>query len=183
MKWARVILGAICGVVATGPMTVAMVLWHRHLPAREKYPLPPREITGAILQKSGVNVGREALSAATLMAHFAYGGAAGGIYGLLPPGKVRAPIASGAMLGLGVWALSYLGILPALRILRPAGEHPARRNALMLGAHFIWGACLCALHRLLLEDDKRSTPTLRQGVVPERDTQRPLAQRGAMNGR
>lgn len=183
MKWARVILGGICGVVATGPMTAAMVLWHRCLPAHEKYPLPPREITGAIFEKSGVSVGHEALSAATLLAHFAYGGAAGAIYGLVPSGKVRAPIASGTVLGLCVWALSYFGLLPALGILRPAGEHPARRSALMLGAHFIWGACLCALHRLFLEDDERSTPALRQGVVPERDTQRPFAQRGAMNGR
>ena len=35
----RALLGAICGVVATGPMTAAMVLWHRRLPAGEKYPL------------------------------------------------------------------------------------------------------------------------------------------------
>ncbi len=179
MKWMHVILGGICGVVATGPMTAAMVLWHRHLPAHEKYPLPPREITGEIMAKSGVSVGHEALSATTLVAHFAYGGAAGAIYGLLPPRNVRAPIASGVVVGLCVWALSYLGLLPALGILRPAGEHPARRNALMLGAHFIWGGSLCALHRLLLEDDKRSTPALRRGAVPERDTQRPLA----MNGR
>jgi len=41
LDWPRVILGFICGVVATGPMTAAMVLWHRWLPAREKYPLPP----------------------------------------------------------------------------------------------------------------------------------------------
>lgn len=42
MNRPRIILGAIFAVAATGPMTAAMVLWHRRLPARDKYPLPPR---------------------------------------------------------------------------------------------------------------------------------------------
>jgi putative membrane protein len=36
--------------------------------------------------------------------------------------------------------VSYLGLLPALGILRPATEHPERRNALMIVAHLIWGS-------------------------------------------
>ena len=170
MIWVRVILGAICGVVATGPMTAAMVSWHRRLPAREKYPLPPGEITGAILEKAGVAATAEETSAAALAAHFAYGGVAGGLYGLIPPGKLREPFASGAVLGLLVWSLSYFGLLPALHLLRPATEHPARRNGLMLGAHFIWGICLCTLHRLLLDDARRATPALRERAVPAQDT-------------
>jgi len=35
-----------------------------------------------------------------------------------------------------------LGMLPALGILHPATEHPARRNALMIGAHIVWGTTL-----------------------------------------
>lgn len=164
MNWSRIILGAICGVVATGPMTAVMVLWHRRLPARERYPLPPREITGAVAEKAGVAVDADAISSATLLAHFGYGGAAGGLYGALPAGSVRQPVASGLVLGLLVWSLSYFGVLPALRILRPASEHPARRNALMLVAHFVWGACLCALYRVLLDDSKRAQPALREGT-------------------
>lgn len=154
-------------------MTVAMVLWHRRLPAGENYPLPPREITGAVLEKSGVSADNADLSAATLLAHFAYGGAAGGIYGLISRGKTRMPITSGMTLGLFVWVLSYFGLLPALGILRPANEHPARRNALMLGAHFVWGVCLCALHRLLLDDARRATPALRERAAVARDTPHP----------
>ena len=164
MNWSRVILGAICGVVATGPMTAVMALWHRRLPVGERYPLPPREITDAVAEKAGVSVDADALSAATLIAHFGYGGAAGGLYGALPMGSVRQPLASGFVLGLVVWSLSYFGLLPALRILRPASEHPARRNALMLGAHFVWGACLCALYRVLLDDGQRAQPALRKGA-------------------
>lgn len=169
MNWTRSLLGVICGVVATGPMTAAMVLWHRRLPAREKYPLPPREITGAMLEKAGIRATGAETSAVTLLAHFAYGGAAGGIYGLLPETRVRRPIGTGVALGFLVWSLSYFGLLPALRILRPATQHPARRNALMLGAHFIWGICLCALHRLLLDDAGRTRPALRETVSPSRD--------------
>lgn len=172
MNWSRVILGMICGVVATGPMTAAMIVWHRCLPAREKYPLPPREIMGAVLEKAGVSATSAETSAAALVAHFAYGGAAGGLYGMIPPAKLREPFVSGVVLGFLVWTLSYFGLLPALGILRPATEHPARRNALMLGAHFIWGTCLCALHRLLLDDSRRVTPALRERGAPARDTYR-----------
>lgn len=164
MNWSRVILGAICGVVATGPMTAVMVLWHRRLPTRERYPLPPREITGAVAGKAGVALDAEAISVATLIAHFSYGGMAGGLYGLLSGAKVPQPETAGLLMGLLVWSLSYFGLLPALHILRPASQHPARRNALMLGAHFVWGACWCALYRVLLDDGKRAQPALRKGT-------------------
>ena len=41
-----------------------------------------------------------------------------------------------------VWVLSYFGIMPGLRILRPAHDHPGRRNALMIAAHLVWGGTL-----------------------------------------
>ncbi len=170
MNWSRIILGGICGVVATGPMTAAMVLWHRRLPARERYPLPPREITGAVASRAGVPMTASAMSAATLIAHFAYGGGAGAIYGAAPTRRLGSPTLAGLLLGALVWSLSYFGLLPALGILRPATEHPMRRNALMLGAHFVWGVCLAVLHRLLLDDADRASPALRQRVAGSRDT-------------
>jgi hypothetical protein len=47
---------------------------------------------------------------------------------------------AGVGFGLAVWAGSYLGWLPAAGIISPATEHPARRNALMIAAHAVWGA-------------------------------------------
>ena len=44
--------------------------------------------------------------------------------------------------GLGVWAMSYLGWIPAARILTPAHRHPLRRNLLMIAAHIVWGLTL-----------------------------------------
>ena len=169
--WPGVILGAICGVVATGPMTAAMALWHRRLPAGQKYPLPPREITAATLEKAGVAADAEQLSAATLVAHFGYGGAAGALYGLVTRAKVGHPGPIGMALGSLVWSLSYFGLLPALGILRSATEHPARRNWLMFGAHLIWGVCLCWLHRVLDDDSRRATPALDERAMGARDTE------------
>jgi uncharacterized membrane protein YagU involved in acid resistance len=54
---------------------------------------------------------------------------------------------TGATFGLGVWVASYLGLMPMLGILRPATRHPARRNALMIAAHLVWGGVLGGLMR------------------------------------
>ena len=64
--------GLIAGIVATGPMTAAMILWHRRLPLDQRYPLPPREITGKIAEKAGVReeLSESGESAATLLSHF-----------------------------------------------------------------------------------------------------------------
>src|SRR5688572_13093277 len=43
----RLLIGAVAGFVGTMAMTAAMNRLHRRLPAREKYPLPPREIIDA----------------------------------------------------------------------------------------------------------------------------------------
>ena len=167
IPWLRIVFGAVSGVVATGPMTAAMIWWHRRLPEAEKYPLPPREITGAVLERAGVPATPEVAHAATTLAHFAYGGAAGALYGL--GARTEHPVSAGLGLGTAVWALSYFGLLPALGLLRPAQAHPVRRNALMLGAHILWGVCLCALHRLLLDDARRTQPALRQRAQPGLD--------------
>ncbi len=44
-----------------------------------------------------------------------------------------------------VWGVSYLGLLPGLGILSSAKDHPARRSALMIAAHLVWGWVLAAM--------------------------------------
>ncbi|WP_421697113.1 hypothetical protein [Ancylobacter sp.] len=129
----RLVLGALAGVAATLPMTMAMRRLHGRLPNKERYPLPPREIS-ANLPHLGLTA-----PTATLLHHFAYGGAAGAAFGLLRPRSARL---AGPLFGIGVWVASYLGWIPVLGILRPATLHPARRNALMLAVHLVWGAGL-----------------------------------------
>lgn len=136
-----VLLGALAGFAATAPMSLAMKLLHEQLPTHEQYPLPPREVVMEVAEKAGVKreldePEREGL---TWAAHFAYGAACGAVYApLARAGDVPPPL-TGAAFGLAVWAGSYLGLLPAMDILRPATEHPPRRTALMIAAHVVWG--------------------------------------------
>jgi hypothetical protein len=130
----RLLIGALAGFAATAVMTAAMRRLHARLPADERYPLPPREIAERV---SPGATGDDALRDLSLAAHFAYGAAAGAV---LASGGTRHNDAVGALFGAGVWTASYFGWVPAFDILRPASEHPARRNALMVGVHLVWGS-------------------------------------------
>ena len=153
----RVLLGALAGLAATAPMTLAMKLMHEQLPRGERYPLPPRQVTEGLAEKAGLgeHLDEEEREAATWVSHFAYGAACGALYGALSGGRLEEhPALAGAGFGAAVWVGSYLGWLPAAGILAPATEHPPRRNALMIAAHLVWGATAgVALERL---SDERS---------------------------
>lgn len=144
--------GAVAGFVATAPMTFAMIKMHHQLPAHEQYPLPPREIIEEVTEKVNLNddlSGKEKFSL-TMLSHFGYGAATGAIYNLgLEKMDIQPSIANGVVYGLGVWSLSYLGLLPATNILSSATHHPARRNTLMIAAHVVFGAALGATARQL----------------------------------
>lgn len=137
----KILFGALAGFVATIPMTLFMKIGHNNLPEREKYPMPPREIFDEVTAKIAIqdDLSDDEKFALAGIGHFAYGATTGAIYACLID---KPNAANGTAYGLSVWGISYLGLLPALKILRPATEHPARRNALMISAHIIWGAVL-----------------------------------------
>ena len=151
----RLLFGAIAGVCATMAMTSGMRLLFGRLGRRERYPLPPREITEEL-----VPAPRRALPGLTVLAHFAYGALAGALYTLLP----RA-LRQGPLYGVAIWALSYLGWIPAARVLVPATRHPARRNALMIAVHLVWGLVL-GLN--LKELDRSARDVFAAGPQPDR---------------
>lgn len=128
---ARLVIGGIAGFVATMAMTSAMRRLHGKLPAKERYPLTPREIVDATLDPP-----RSIAPDLTLAAHFAYGAGCGALLAAASPrvGRVTGSIAGG-----GIWLASYMGWIPAFGVLKPATRHPARRNAVMIAAHFAWG--------------------------------------------
>ena len=127
----RLVIGGIAGFVATMAMTAAMRRLHAKLPARERYPLTPREIVDSTLAPPAA-----AAPDLTLAAHFAYGAGCGALIAAADP---RIGRAAGAMAGGAVWLGSYMGWIPAFGVLRPATGHPMRRNAVMIAAHFVWG--------------------------------------------
>jgi uncharacterized membrane protein YagU involved in acid resistance len=136
--------GAAAGFIATAPMTLVMQALHKQLPWYERYALPPRQIVGKLTTAAGLRrqVHEPQHTAITLVAHFGYGAATGALYAPVARALRLPPVLSGVGFGLAVWGVSYLGLLPALGILRPATEHPERRTALMIGAHLVWGATL-----------------------------------------
>lgn len=154
----RLLVGMIAGVAATVAMTAAMNRLHRRLPAGERYPLPPREITERLLPALE---SEDAIKDAATAAHHAYGAAAGAMIAAAAPaiGPLR-----GAAAGVAVWAASYFGWVPAASILRAAHDHPGRRNTLMIAAHLVWGAATAIAIRELVA--ARST-LLRAGPLED----------------
>nr|MBA3823565.1 hypothetical protein [Ktedonobacterales bacterium] len=116
----RALIGALGGCLATFPMTAFMEAAHRHLPTDEQYPLPPREITEIMTHQAtqGTLLAAETTTALTYLAHFGMGSAAGALYGVAAPLLPGSSLVRGIGYGLCVWAGNYLGLLPALDILR-----------------------------------------------------------------
>ena len=74
---------------------------------------------------------------------FIFGALAGTIYARC------SPRANGPLYGIAVWAVSYLGWIPAIGLLAPATRHRADRTLLMLLAHAVWGLASSATIRQL----------------------------------
>ncbi len=141
----RLIAGAIAGVAATVPMTALMVYMHRRIPPGERRMLPPKQVAGEVASEAGAEdlVDREEdLLATTGVTHFGYGAAMGGAYALAAPHIDLPAELKGTVFGLGVWAGSYLGWLPAAGIRPPATRRPASENAMMVASHIVYGMVL-----------------------------------------
>lgn len=137
----RYLAGAIGGLLATVPMTLAMGALYRRLPQEERYPLPPREITQNLLQKVEADalLDEEQHVELSLVSHFGYGALAGALYPATRQ-RVAHPLVYGSGYGVAIWAASYFGWIPALHILPPPHRHPANRRRLMIAVHLVWGA-------------------------------------------
>lgn len=154
----KFLAGAAAGTLATVPMTLTMVWLHRQIPKNERRQLPPEQITMNIADELGLEKVLEDESeqnAVSLANHFAYGAAAGALYALLNEAADFSPAAKGVAFGLAVWTGSYLGWLPAVGILPPATEQPAKQNALMIAAHVVWGATLGAVFERFVSDGEQ----------------------------
>lgn len=154
------IRGLFAGALATVPMSLVMQVLHRW-PVREREVLPPQQITetfaGEAAAQVGVkeHLGKPQLQALTLANHFGFGAAAGGVYALLSPRVAAHPVVKGAVWGLVVWSVFYLGWLPAAQILPPATQQTKRRNFLMIAAHLVWGASAALVLERLAQDETR----------------------------
>lgn len=138
----RVVAGTLAGLIATVPMSAAMLLLHRLEPPETRHtPLPPETVTAHAAEDADVrdDLGEEGLRAATVAGHFAYGAAAGALYAPLA-GVLPRPAVSGIGFALALWGVGYLGWVPAVGLMPSATEQPAARNVVMIAAHAVWGA-------------------------------------------
>lgn len=163
-RLARAIAGTLSGFIATLPMSVAMMAGRRRNVLKGLDPLPPRQITARALETVGLRdyLSDDTQEDLTVLNHFAYGATVGGIYGLMPAETSRESAAlRGVCYGVGVWAISYLGWLPAAGLYRPATRDWPRRNLRMLAAHVVWGATMGVLTETIDRRVRHSTNSRR----------------------
>lgn len=85
--------------------------------------------------------------------HYAFGGAWGGLYGLLAASApVVCTLRGGMAFGLGVWLVSDNLILPSFRLAAWPGAYPVNSHVYAIAAHAVYGgaafAAIVALQRL-----------------------------------
>ncbi len=151
---------ALSGVIATFPMNAYLVISKKFF-ERDSGETPPEQVTSALLQTVNVEENdQEKFQPMVWSSHFAYGMAAGSFYSLyraLLPKSVSS-IQSGASFGLLVWATSYWGWLPALKLLPPPPEIEVKDNVDKIVSHIIWGAALGLCYKILESHDLTQNP-------------------------
>jgi hypothetical protein len=133
--------GSAAGVAATVAMSAVML-------AAQKLGLegeqPPEAIVEAALDAADVDRSERTENALATLAHLGFGASCGAVYALLrrwlrTPGP---PVGHGVGFGLGVYAASYQGWIPALGILPPPRRDRSDRQVSMALAHVVYGAVL-----------------------------------------
>lgn len=134
-------IGAGSGVVASLSMSALMLAAQK---AGLTGKLPPRKITQRALNALRVPRGKKTDGLSTFAAHLGYGSAAGAFYSTWLKGRFlpRNPVAEGMLFGTALWAASYFGWVPAMKILpMPTKDRPGRSLTVFVG-HLVYGAVL-----------------------------------------
>jgi putative membrane protein len=153
-----IVRGAVSGFVATVPMTAVIGLGDAAGLLRTP---PPVQITENVAERAGEEPDPEspAFTAAWLAAHFGYGAACGAIYAAARPHLPRSDLAAGLVFGGAVWAVSYLGLLPALELFPRATEDSPSRQAVMIAAHAVYGVSLASIEDALASQNPHAART------------------------
>jgi uncharacterized membrane protein YagU involved in acid resistance len=136
--------GALAGLIATAPMTVAMELMRWRLPVHERGSLPPKKVALRAAKRVGLHahLDDQQRGALALVSHFGFGAAAGSLYAPLVGRVGLPPVVRGVIFGLLIWLVNYMGWLPAVQLFGPATRDSKGRLGLMVAAHVVWGATL-----------------------------------------
>ena len=130
-----IVRGAVAGTVATGAMSALMLAADRRMGEQ-----PPDAIAKKAAHFVGADPSESQADAMAVGLHIGFGATVGAVYALLP--RVGRPVARALAVSMAVYAASYQGWVPALRILPPADEdHPVRQKT-MIAAHVVYGVVL-----------------------------------------
>ncbi len=77
-----------------------------------------------------------------------YGMTCGALYAAMRP-ETKRVVREGALLGAAVWAVGYLGWLPATGLMPPVWKHKAKQIATPVAEHALYGLATTAGYRLL----------------------------------
>jgi hypothetical protein len=147
------------GVVATVAMSTVMLVAQK---AGLLGQMPPKKISERLLATVGARrkTPKPARELLATVLHFTFGGAAGAVFGVAHgvwrtrargsssasrTSIERAPLLAGLAFGSAIWAVSYAGWVPALRIMPMPHADRRGRPTSMLVAHWVFGAALAKL--------------------------------------
>lgn len=165
MKLEKLDTGFWAGILATGPMTLALFELQKDSPGLRNSPLPPARMTTESLQPVGIpqSLNSRARVDLTMLSHFGYGVACALIYSFAAKDFKAKPAVKGTLFGAAVWAVSYLGWIPLFGFKTSAYHLSLKRNVQMLLAHIVWGASLG-----IAEDELRTRGKVQLDAGPKR---------------
>ncbi len=137
--------GMVAGTLATAPMSAVMLVAQRRGAMGSQ---PPERVAEEALGHAGFDdTSERSQNLAASLAHLAFGAGGGATFALVRRrlGLPGPPVVQGTLFGLGVWALSYQGWIPALGILPPADDDRPDRRRTMIAAHVVYGGVLGAI--------------------------------------
>ncbi len=146
-------VGAAAGLIGTAAMQAVRSanekLAPRTMPPLRRGPgkFMADRLQGALSGSLGAEMGEGVKSAGSLLLAFGYGSTATALYSALR--EQPKVLLDGAALGLGVWAVGYLGWLPALRLTPEVRHQTKNQVAMSIAQHILYGVASVGAYRRL----------------------------------
>jgi uncharacterized membrane protein YagU involved in acid resistance len=150
----------LAGFLATAPMTLVIFVGRTLGLLRTP---PPVQITANVQRRLANDEGapedipESVFQASWLLSHFGYGAGCGAIYSLLRPLLPCPLVLRGVAYGMAIWAVSYINLMPNLRLYPSVREDRLSRIAVMVAAHVVYGVALSGLERQLGRQESHSS--------------------------
>ena len=149
-----IVHGALAGAAGTAVMTLMMKKVSPKVMPADMRPdeFPPKRVVAWAEEQAGEpNALTESQEQKVAMgAHFAYGSGSGVAYGILRrqmPG-IPAPLV-GMTFGVGLWAFSFEGWMPALGVQEATTEKPVKKWPAPIMMHMVYGASTAMAYEAL----------------------------------